>query len=201
MLRSMFTAISSLNLHQTYLDVVASNLANANTTGYKASRVLFEDQFAQLLSPGSSPTADMGGTNPVQVGLGVKLGYVSANFTQGMMQSTGRNLDLAVQGDGFFIYRNGTQNIYSREGSLSFNSAGYLVNTATGLRVQGWSVNNGGIDTNLPVGDIQVASDHTVASATTNAVIDGNLDSDTAVGDTISTTMGVYELAGRAALG
>ena len=61
MLRSMFTAISSLNLHQEYLDVVASNLANANTVGYKASRVLFQDQFAQLLSPGSAPTTARGG--------------------------------------------------------------------------------------------------------------------------------------------
>jgi flagellar hook protein FlgE len=197
MLRSMFTAISSLNLHQEYLDVVASNLANANTVGYKASRVLFQDQFAQLLSPGSAPTTARGGVNPTQVGLGVQMGYITPNFTQGMMQNTGRNLDLAIQGDGFFIYNNGTERLYSREGSLSFDSSGYLVNTASGLRIQGWMADtSGAIDTNLPVGDISVATDHTIARATQSAVIDGNLNSDTAVGGTISTTMGVYDSLG-----
>ena len=64
MIRSMFTAISSLNLHQKYLDVVSNNLANANTTGYKSSRVMFQDQFAQMMSPGSAPSATLGGVNP-----------------------------------------------------------------------------------------------------------------------------------------
>ena len=104
MIRSMFTAISALNLHQTYLDVIADNLANANTTGYKSSRVVFQDQFAQIMSSGSAPSADIGGINPTQVGLGVKLGYISPVFTQGMLQSTGRSTDLAIQGDGFFVY-------------------------------------------------------------------------------------------------
>ncbi len=197
MLRSMFTAISALNLHQSYLDVVASNLANANTVGYKADRVLFEDQFAQTLSPGSSPSNEMGGTNPIQVGLGVKLGFVSPDFTQGMLQSTGRNLDMAVQGDGFFVYKNGGQQIYSREGAMSFDSNGYLINTATGMRVQGWTANNGSVDTNLPVGDITVQTDHTVASATKNVTIDGNLNTETkTTDDPIPTTMGVYNSLG-----
>ena len=100
MIRSMFTAISSLSLHQKYLDVVSNNLANANTTGFKSSRVLFQDQFSQMLTPGSAPTTAQGGTNPTQIGLGVRLGYVSPNFTQGTLQNTGRNMDLGVQGDG-----------------------------------------------------------------------------------------------------
>ena len=109
MIRSMFTAISALNLHQTYLDVISDNLANANTTGYKSSRVVFQDQFTQIMSSGAAPTTNTGGINPTQVGLGVKLGYISPVFTQGMLQSTGRSTDLAVQGDGFFVYKSGDE--------------------------------------------------------------------------------------------
>ncbi len=104
MLRSMFTAISALNLHQSYLDVIANNLANANTTGYKANRVMFQDQYSQLISGGSAPTANRSGTNPVQIGLGVQAGFISPSFIQGVLQSTGRNHDLAIQGDGFFVF-------------------------------------------------------------------------------------------------
>ena len=140
MIRSMFTAISSLNLHQTYLDVIADNLANTNTTGYKSSRVVFQDQFAQIMSSGSAPSGTSGGINPTQVGLGVKLGYVSPVFTQGMLQSTGRSTDLAIQGDGFFIYAAGDEQRFSREGSLEIDATGFLVNNSTGMRIQGWTV-------------------------------------------------------------
>ncbi len=119
---------------------------------YKSSRVLFQDQFSQMLNPGSAPTATQGGTNPTQIGLGVRLGYVSPNFTQGTLQSTGRNMDLGVQGDGFFIYGQDAGRRYSREGSMSLDAEGYLVNSATGLRTQGWLTGANGIDTNLPVG-------------------------------------------------
>lgn len=197
MIRSMFTAISSLNLHQSYLDVVANNLANANTTGYKASRVLFKDQFAQLMSPGSGPSQDLGGTNPIQIGLGVQLGYISPIFSQGMLQSTGRNMDLAIQGDGFLIYDQGNQRRFSREGSLSLDSSGFLVNSATGLRVQGWQANAAGaIDTNLPIGNIEIVSNRTLARATSNVVFTGNLSADTAIGGTVVNTMGVYDSLG-----
>ena len=197
MLRSMFTAISSLNLHQSYLDVVANNLANANTTGYKSSRVLFQDQFAQMLSPGAGPTDSLGGTNPTQIGLGVQLGYISPIFTQGMLQSTGRNMDLAMQGDGFFVYGQDADRRYSREGSMTLDSNGYLVNSATGLRVQGWTGSSAAaIDTNLPADSIQFVTDRTVARATENAVFGGNLSADTAPGGTLVTTMGIYNSLG-----
>lgn len=206
MLRSMFTAIGSLNLHQSYLDVVANNLANANTTGYKASRVIFQDQFAQLLNPGSSPTATAGGTNPVQIGLGVQMGGISPVFSQGMMQSTGRNLDVAVQGDGFFIYSDSGQMRYSREGSLARDASGYLVNSSTGYRVQGWMATNGSIDTNMPTSDIQIPPNNTVARATENAIFGGNLlsshpqdDGDPLTTDDnpINVTMGIYDSLGQ----
>jgi flagellar hook protein FlgE len=199
----MFTAISALSAHQNYLNVVSDNLANTNTNGFKASRVLFQDQFSQLVAPGSAPTTTLGGTNPTQIGLGVQTGYISPVFTQGTLQSTGRNLDLAVQGDGFFIYGGDANRAYSREGSLSLDSAGNLVNSATGLRAQGWTTDpaTGLIDTTSPVGDIKVTTNQTMAQATTQAGFAGNLDASTqtlaAGGAAIPISMGVYDSLGQ----
>ncbi len=198
MIRSMFTAISSLGLHQKYLDVVSNNLANANTTGFKSSRVLFQDQFSQMLSPGSAPADPLGGTNPTQIGLGVRLGYISPNFTQGTFQNTGRNMDLGIQGDGFFIYGQDAGRRYSREGSMNLDAEGYLVNSATGLRTQGWLTGANEIDTNLPVGDIKIDSDKTLAKATENVYFGGNLSASTATDGTgsVMVSMGAYDSLG-----
>lgn len=197
MIRSMFTAISSLNLHQKYLDVVSNNLANANTTGYKSSRVMFQDQFAQMMAPGSAPTATQGGINPTQIGLGVGMGYVTPDFTQGTLQSTGRNLDLAVEGDGFFVYGQDAGRRYSREGSMGLDSDGFLVNSTTGLRTQGWLADAAGvIDTNAPVDDIQIDSSRSLAKATANVLLGGNLSAATDGAGTASVTMGVYDSLG-----
>ncbi len=202
MLRSMFTAISALNQHQGYLDVVANNLANANTIGFKSARLLFQDQFSQLFSPGAAPNATMGGSNPTQIGLGVQTGYISPVFTQGALQSTGRNLDLAIQGDGFFIYGSGDQRRYSREGSLTIDSNSYIVNGATGMRLQGWTANatTGAIDVNAPVGDIQIPANQTNAQVTTTATLAGNLSPDVVtnpVGSVVTVTLGAYDSLGN----
>ena len=177
MLRSMFTAVSALNLHQSYLDVIADNLANANTPGFKASRMLFQDQIAQLISPESAPTDNLGGKNPTQIGMGIQIGNTLQIFTQGMLQATGRNLDVSIQGDGFLIYQGADGTRYSREGSLTLDAAGTLVNSSTGMRVQGWLVDEatGLIDTNSPVGDIRAQLDRSIARATQNATVAGNL--------------------------
>lgn len=198
MIRSMYTAISSLNLNQTYLDVISDNLANSNTTGFKSSRVVFQDQFAQIMSSGAAPTGSTGGINPTQIGLGVKLGYVTPVFTQGMLQSTGRSTDLAVQGSGFFIYSNGQEVRYSREGSLELDADGYLVNNSTGMRIQGWTVPSGSttVDTNQPIDDMQVTLDSTLARATSQIKLGGNLDSSTAIGTSTEATFGVYDSLG-----
>ena len=203
MIRSMFTAISSLSLHQKYLDVVSNNLANANTNGYKSSRVLFQDQFSQTLGIGSAPTNTLGGTNPTQIGLGVRLGYVSPNFTQGTLQNTGRNMDLGVQGDGFFVYGQDAGRRYSREGSMNVDAEGYVTNSASGLRAQGWMTDaNGVVDTNLPVDDIQIDTDKTLAKATANVLFGGNLSSATAQGTgSVTVSMGAYDSLGKLTTG
>ena len=197
MIRSMFTAISSLNLHQKYLDVVSNNLANANTKGFKASRVMFQDQFAQTLGLGSAPATTIGGTNPTQIGLGVGMGYVSANFEQGTLESTGRNLDLGIEGDGFFVYGQDQGRRYSREGSMGLDAEGFLVNASSGLRTQGWVADaTGAVDANAPVEDIQIDTNQSLAKATENVFLGGNLSATTDGAGTATVTMGVYDSLG-----
>ncbi len=201
MIRSMYTAISSLHLHQYFMDVVADNLSNVNTNGYKANRFSFQDQFAQLMSAGSAPTETLGGVNPVQIGLGTRMGTANSTFTQGPLQATGRNTDLAIQGEGMFIYSNGEGGVlYSRDGMLDIDAEGYLVNPASGLRVQGWVVDDAGnIDAAAAVGDIQLPLDATLARATTEGTIGGNLDArldPASTNNEYNTTVGVYDSLG-----
>lgn len=195
MLRSMYTAITALNLNQSYMDVIADNLANANTPGFKTSRVTFKDQVAQTMSIGSGPTAELGGTNPVQIGMGARLGDVTTNFLQGTLQGTGRLTDLAIQGDGFFIYRDGNESFYSRNGSLDLDAQGYLVNSSSGQRVQGWMAAGGVVDPGMAISDIQAPLDSTLARETSNVYMGGNLDSDVAASG-FDVTVGVYDSLG-----
>src|SRR5512139_2452870 len=135
MLRSLFSGISGLKAHQMMLDVTGNNIANVNTTGFKTSSTTFEDTFSQMIKAAGAPVAPNGGTNPSQVGLGVRLAAIQTNFSQGAAQTTGRSTDLLIQGDGFFKVLNGTQELYTRNGSFSLDTAGMLV-TSEGYPVQ-----------------------------------------------------------------
>jgi len=137
MSRALFTAVSGLRNHQIWLDVIGNNIANANTVGYKSSTVVFNDILGQTLSSGVAPTNARGGVNPVQVGLGMTIGSISQNFLQGSIQTTNRNTDMAIQGDGFFVLANGSDRTYARAGSFTLDAAGKLVDTSTGFKVQG----------------------------------------------------------------
>jgi flagellar hook protein FlgE len=159
---------------------------------------MFQNQFAQLLSPGAAPSTALGGVNPTQIGLGVGMGYVTPDFTQGTLQSTGRNLDLAVAGDGFFVYGQDAGRRYSREGSMGIDAEGFLVNAASGLRAQGWTADaTGKVDTTGTVGDIQFDTSKSLAKATANVLFGGNLSAsiDGAASTTVS--MGVYDSLGK----
>lgn len=196
----MYTAISSLNLHQTYLDVVANNIANVNTYAYKSSNVTFQNQFAQTLWSGAAPSGDLGGVNPAQVGLGVQLGTITPDFTQGTLTSTGAGNDLAIQGEGFFVYSDGTNTYYSRDGALEMDADGYLVNGATGFRIQGWLASGTGatatVDTTGALSDISFPLNTALASATTSVSLGGNLNAETAGGGAYPATIGVYDSQG-----
>jgi len=139
MMRSMFAGVSGMRSNQMMMDVVADNIANVNTAGYKASRVVFQDTLSQLLKDGSGGSAGLvGSTNPAQVGLGVHVNAVDAIQTQGAIQNTGRNTDLAIQGPGLFVVGVGTSEMYSRSGSLSMDANNQLVDPSGGI-MKGWS--------------------------------------------------------------
>jgi len=147
----MYAGVSGLKAHQQQMDVIGNNIANVNTTGFKGSRVTFKEMLSQTINGASSPQGDRGGTNPKQIGLGVQLGSIDKNMGQGSLQSTGKETDVAIQGNGFFIVNDGNQNLYTRAGNMSFDEEGFLVNSATGNRVQGWVANEDGTitETNL----------------------------------------------------
>lgn len=138
MMRSLYSGVSGMQNHQTRLDVIGNNVANVNTTGFKRGRVNFQDMISQQLSGASSPTAELGGVNPKEVGLGVMTASIDTVFTQGNLQSTGISTDVAIQGNGFFVLQNGDQTFYSRAGAFGVDRDGTLVNPANGMRVQGW---------------------------------------------------------------
>ena len=147
MIRSMFSAVSGLKGHQTRMDVVGNNIANVNTTGFKASRVTFADMISQNLSGASSPTGTIGGVNPKQIGLGMSVASTDLLYTNGSVQQTGKNTDVAIsRGDGLFVVSRGEQKYYTRNGAFSFDAEGNLVLPSTGLYVQGYMGTNGRID-------------------------------------------------------
>ena len=181
MLRSLFSGISGLRAHQTMMDVTGNNIANVNTAGFKSSSTVFEDTLSQMLKAAGAPQAGNGGTNPAQVGLGVRLAAINTNFGQGAAQNTGRATDMMVQGDGFFVVASGGQQMYTRAGAFSFDTTGKLT-TPEGAVVQGWMATGGVIDSNGPVGDIVLPIGTTTApSATDASTVAGNLKADAPV--------------------
>ena len=144
MLRSLFTGISGLTAHQQMLDVTANNIANVNTTGFKASRAEFQDTLSQTLQGAAAPRSNaagetaVGGTNARQIGLGVRLAGTELNMGQGATQSTGVGTDMMINGDGFFVVQKGDnhQALYTRAGGLHLDQQGHLV-TPDGALVSG----------------------------------------------------------------
>lgn len=140
MIRSMWSAVSGLRNHQIYLDVTGNNIANVNTHGYKSTRAVFEDSLSQTIRGAAAPRAEagaVGGVNPTQVGLGVRLGQISGDFRQGGLQVTNVPTDMALQGDGFFVVQKGEQTFYTRNGAFSLDKDGNLV-TGDGSYVRGF---------------------------------------------------------------
>ncbi len=141
MLRSLYSGVSGLKNHQTKMDVVGNNIANVNTIGFKSSRVTFQDIYSQTIRPATVPSTSggLGGLNPQQIGLGVTLGTIDIMYTRGATEYTGAPLDISIDGDGFFVCSDGSQNYFTRAGNFSTDSNNNLVNS-DGLYVQGWSL-------------------------------------------------------------
>jgi flagellar hook protein FlgE len=171
---ALFTGLSGLNVNQTKLNVVGNNIANTNTVAFKSSRVLFKPQFYVTDIAGGPPTADFGGQNPSQRGLGAEVATIQKDFSPGSIEPTGRPTDLAIDGDGFFIVQ-GKDQRYTRDGSFVLNGANQLV-TSSGDFVQGFGVDdNNNIVTGslenitIPLGSL------TSAKPTENVKLEGNL--------------------------
>ena len=127
---SLYTALSALNAHQGWLDVIGNNLANTNTPGFKSAAASFGDAFSRSLQPATS-----GGKNPMQVGGGVAMGAITRDFGQGALSETGRTFDLAIGGRGFFALSNGQSDLYTRVGNFGLDSSSSLVDLASGYKV------------------------------------------------------------------
>lgn len=193
MMRSMYSGITGLQGFQIAMDIVGNNIANVNTVGFKASRVTFQTTLLQTIKASKSPQENLGGTNPIQVGLGTKLASVDKIMSQGSFQNTGKKTDLAIQGDGFFVLSDGVGTYYTRAGNFALDSAGYLVNPATGFKLQGWSakLTTSGkrvVDPNEPIGDIKIQAGLVMAAKqTSNIKLAHNLNSTVGLKETTIT--------------
>lgn len=157
------TSLNGLALNETSIDVLGNNIANAGTNGFKASSVRFATQLSRTLSVGSRPSDGLGGTNPLQIGLGASVAVISRDFNQGSISNSTSPSDLAIQGNGFFVLDGPNGQVYSRNGNFSLNSASQLIND------QGYFVQGYGIDDNfelvtttlsplsIPLGDMNIA--------------------------------------------
>ena len=194
MMRSMFSGVSGLRAHQTRMDVIGNNIANVNTVGFKSGRVTFQEIFSQTLKGASSPdsTTGRGGTNPMQIGLGLGVGAVDTITTRGSLQRTDNPTDISIEGEGFFICKGGTADTYkfTRAGNFGIDKLGNLV-TGSGMNVYGWQAlktdGSGEFDTEKSIEPINLYSDSyrnkriISAKATSKAELSGNLDASKAV--------------------
>ncbi|MCL4209641.1 MAG: flagellar hook-basal body complex protein [Phycisphaerales bacterium] len=199
---ALFTGLSGLSANARRLDVIGNNIANVNTTAFKANRMMFAPTFSRTFSMGTAPAETTGGANPGQVGLGASIAGTQRNFNNGAISATGVASDVAIEGDGFFIVRNGTERFYTRAGAFQRNAANDLV-TVNGSNVMGYGVDDQFrvvtsdlVNLNIPIGTL------TVAEPTRNVVFNGNLNASgaTATTGSIHTTRAFYTDAGLTTL-
>lgn len=192
MVRSLYSGVSGLQNHQTRMDVIGNNVANVNTTGFKKGRVTFQDILSQMTSGAARPNEDRGGINAKQVGLGMAVASIDNIMTQGSLQTTGKNTDLAITGEGFYVMQDGENTFYTRNGNFMIDRDGTLVNSS-GLRVQGWQAElfptgEYVVDTSAPVGDLKIEQGQKVeAQATRNVKFRSNLNANALILDANAT--------------
>ena len=187
MMRSLWAGVTGLQAHQIAMDVEGNNIANVNTVGYKYNRANFDDLIYQTSRIATAPQNQHGGVNNMEVGLGTQINSTTRIFKQGSLQTTDKQTDIALQGDGFFMVSpdGGKTTYYTRNGDFSRDSEGNFVDNGGNI-VQGWMRDEvtGEIDPTRPLSDIKIPTGLTVpARATTNIALKGNLDSGNDVGN------------------
>ncbi len=179
---ALSSGVSGLQAHQKMLDIAGNNLANVNTTAFKASRITFSELLNETIKKASQPTSVIGGTNPQQMGSGVGVAGITPNLSQGNIINTGNPLDLALEGEGYFVLSDGQQNVYTRAGAFAVDADSSLVDPSTGYRVQRIG-SEGEIDGFQTPGNSDVHVPYDVAMparATTSIDVSGNLSADAA---------------------
>ncbi len=179
MMASLFAGVSGLRNHQLKMNVIGDNIANVNTIGYKPGRVTFQESLVQTYKGAGRPSSVSGGTNPIQLGLGMTVGTIDNLFQQGGLETTGQITDLAIQGSGFFVLSDGTGKFYTRAGSFGFDANSNLVDPSSGLFVQGRMADQDGITrTTTAVGNITMPfGQQDPARATSSVTMGNNLNS------------------------
>ncbi len=178
LMTAMLSGLQGLKVHARKLDVIGNNIANVNTTSFKSSRMMFENAMSQDLKIGSAPGTSTGGTNPMQVGMGVQIGAIQRDFRTGSISATGDPRDLAIDGDGFFVIEREGNTLYTRAGAFRQDLDDNLV-TPTGEKLMGYGIDakfniqeGTLVPLNLPLGKVRIAE------ATTKATLAGNLNTD-----------------------
>ncbi|MBZ8008429.1 flagellar hook protein FlgE [Campylobacter sp. RM9334] len=187
MMRSLWSGVSGLQAHQIAMDVEGNNIANVNTTGFKHSRANFNDLMNQTSKVATAPQGELGGKNPMQVGLGTQINSITKIFAQGSIQTTKKNTDLAIQGDGFFVVSpdGGKTYKYTRNGDFVRDAYGNFVDN-NGYIAQGWLRDEvtGEVDTTSPIRNIVIKPGLTTpANPTTLVSLKANLNSGNSIGD------------------
>jgi len=178
MIGSLYSGLSGILNYQKQLEVIGNNISNVNTNGYKAGRILFSDTISKSLQTARFGSEGTGGTDPKQIGTGVKVKAIDNVFTQGNLQETGVTTDLAIDGRGFFVISDGKNRYFTRSGAFDTDELGYLTDSGTGFIVQGKLANKQGvIETGSEIQDIQVKfGDKIPAKSTTIVEFASNLD-------------------------
>ncbi|MDN2733661.1 flagellar hook protein FlgE [Campylobacter coli] len=186
MMRSLWSGVSGLQAHQVAMDVEGNNISNVNTTGFKYSRADFGTMFSQTVKIATAPTDGRGGSNPLQIGLGVSVSSTTRIHSQGSVQTTDKNTDVAINGDGFFMVSDdgGLTNYLTRSGDFKLDAYGNFVNNA-GFVVQGWNINwdDQTIDSSRTPQNIFIDPGmHIPAAKSTEVAIKANLNSGLNIG-------------------
>ncbi|MCF7802846.1 MAG: flagellar hook-basal body complex protein [Candidatus Marinimicrobia bacterium] len=200
MIRSLFGGVSGLRNHQTLMDVIGNNIANVNTVGFKKGRVTFKESLALMMQGAQSATENIGGKNPVQIGLGMEVGSIDSVFSQGNLENTGQTTDMAIQGDSFFVVSDGNRQYFTRAGNFQLDANGRLVNPNNGFVLQGKMADSqGSISEGTAVDDIVLPFGTKIpAKATSEVSLSGNLDAAGPAKGTILDSDGIYAVEGGA---
>lgn len=197
MISSLRTGVSGLKTHQTKMDVTGNNIANVNTIGFKRSRTAFTDVLGQRML-GTNRSSRGAAVNTSFVGFGVQVSSIDRNWNQGALENTSYATDLALNGDGFFIVSNGERDMLTRNGRFEFGADGKLINKG-GMNAQGFTIDaNGNVDQSALV-DIEINwSSQSLANATDEVVVGGNLSADSAIGAEVNISTVIYDDQGSA---